>query len=100
MFIKSTKHSRKSHFGQGMTEYIIIVAVIAIAAIGAFGYFGQIVETQIAGVGEELGGQSGANARQAAGAMGQAAAEMAVEQNTMGNYDDNESEAGNLGGGD
>jgi Flp pilus assembly pilin Flp len=94
MFIKSTKRSRKSQFGQGMTEYIIIVAVIAIAAIGAFGYFGQIVETQIAGVGQELGGSSGAGARGSAADLGQAAEDMATESaNGMGNYDANDSEA-------
>lgn len=100
MLIKSRKNnSKRSHFGQGMTEYIIIVAVIAVAAIGAFGYFGQIVETQIAGLGSELGGGSGEDARGAATQMGEAAKTMAVEQNSMGNYDDNESEAGNLSAG-
>lgn len=94
MFKKSSISSRKSHFGQGMTEYIIIVAVIAIAAIGAFGYFGQIVETQIAGVGQELGGNSGANARSAAGDLGQASEDMAAsDSNGMNNYYDNDSEA-------
>jgi hypothetical protein len=81
-----------------MTEYIIIVAVIAIAAIGAFGYFGQIVETQIAGVGQELGGNSGADARSAAGELGEAAQTMATsDSNSMANYHDNESEAAPLG---
>jgi Flp pilus assembly pilin Flp len=98
MFIKSNKSSKKSHFGQGMTEYIIIVAVIAIAAIGAFGYFGQIVETQIAGVGQELGGNSGADARSAAGGLGDAVQTMATEsENSMTNYHDNDSEAAPLG---
>ncbi|MCU7920995.1 MAG: pilus assembly protein [Candidatus Thiodiazotropha sp. (ex Epidulcina cf. delphinae)] len=99
MFIKSSKKtSRCSHFGQGMTEYIIIVAVIAVAAIGAFGYFGQIVEAQIAGVGSELGGGSGADARGAATGLGETATTQATESaNSMGNYDDNDSEAANLG---
>ncbi|MEW8692333.1 MAG: pilus assembly protein [Candidatus Thiodiazotropha endolucinida] len=98
MSIKLNKSARKSHFGQGMTEYIIIVAVIAIAAIGAFGYFGQIVETQIAGVGQELGGNSGADARTAAGGLGQASQDMAAEaNNSMTNYHDNDSEAAPLG---
>ncbi|MCU7945776.1 MAG: pilus assembly protein [Candidatus Thiodiazotropha sp. (ex Cardiolucina cf. quadrata)] len=105
MFIKSNQSSRRTHFGQGMTEYIIIVAVIAViaviavAAIGAFGYFGQIVETQIAGLGSELGGGSGADARGAATQMGETVKADAVEANSMGNYDDNDSEAGSLGGG-
>lgn len=34
--------------GQGMTEYIIIVALIAIAAIGSFRYFGQTARSQVA----------------------------------------------------
>lgn len=90
------KEPKRFHFGQGMTEYIIIVAVIAVAAIGAFGYFGQIVETQIAGLGSELGGGSGADARGAATEMGNEAKEDAIEANNMGNYDDNDSEAGSL----
>ncbi|PVV19926.1 MAG: hypothetical protein B6D78_12215 [gamma proteobacterium symbiont of Ctena orbiculata] len=93
------KEPKRFHFGQGMTEYIIIVAVIAVAAIGAFGYFGQIVETQISGLGSELGGGSGADARGAATEMGETAKAEAVEANSMGNYDDNDSEAGSLGGG-
>lgn len=38
------------HFqtGQGMTEYIIIVAMIAIAAIAVYQYFGQTVRNQTA----------------------------------------------------
>lgn len=32
--------------GQGMTEYIIIVALIAVAAIGVYSAFGDIVRGQ------------------------------------------------------
>ena len=96
MLAKTMKSLRKTQFGQGMTEYIIIVAVIAIAAIGAFGYFGQIVETQIAGVGQELGGNSGATARGNAQTLGDDAVDMADESaNGMGNYDDNDSATAN-----
>ena len=95
MLVKSGKKvSRRAHFGQGMTEYIIIVAVIAVAAIGAFGYFGQIVETQISGLGSELGGGSGENARSAATSLGDTAKTQAMESaNSMGNYDVNDSQA-------
>lgn len=99
LYQSGKKQPKRFHFGQGMTEYIIIVAVIAVAAIGAFGYFGQIVETQISGLGSELGGGSGADARGAATQMGETAKSEAVEANSMGNYDDNDSEAGSLGGG-
>jgi len=32
---------RNRQFGQGMTEYIIIVALIAVAAIGVYRLFGD-----------------------------------------------------------
>jgi Flp pilus assembly pilin Flp len=31
--------------GQGMTEYIIIVALIAVAAIAVYQFFGQTIDT-------------------------------------------------------
>lgn len=42
--------------GQGMTEYIIIVALIAIAAIAAFTMFGDVVRGQVGTMASELGG--------------------------------------------
>ena len=52
--------------GQGMTEYIIIVALIAIAAIAAYSFFGDTLRNQVGGMAAELGGQSGkANVDQA-----------------------------------
>lgn len=44
--------------GQGMTEYIIIVALIAVAAIGVYSYFGKTVRNQTAGMAAALGGAS------------------------------------------
>jgi len=38
--IKSIRTARRTQLGQGMTEYIIIVALIAVAAIGVYSYFG------------------------------------------------------------
>lgn len=46
--------------GQGMTEYIIIVALIAIAAIGVFTFFGGTVRSQVAGMAQELSGKQDA----------------------------------------
>lgn len=43
--------------GQGMTEYIIIVALIAIAAIGVYNLFGKTVRNQMAGVAQGLAGE-------------------------------------------
>ena len=42
--------------GQGMTEYIIIIALIAIAAIGAFTFFGDGLKQTVGDVTTELTG--------------------------------------------
>ena len=50
--MKSMKQSRQR--GQGMTEYIIIVALIAVAAIGIYQFFGQTIRNQTAGIANEV----------------------------------------------
>lgn len=52
------KMNRKS--GQGMVEYIIIVAVIALAALAIFGLFGDTIRAKMGGAVTELGGDSSA----------------------------------------
>ena len=42
--------------GQGMTEYIIIVALIAIAAIGIYSMFGDTITDQMGNMTQELSG--------------------------------------------
>ena len=42
--------------GQGMTEYIIIVAVIAIASIAVYSYFGDTLRNQTAAAAIALSG--------------------------------------------
>jgi len=60
--------------GQGMTEYIIVVALIAVAAIAVYQLFGQVVRSQTAAMARELAGEDGsAQARQARTAAGNAA---------------------------
>lgn len=54
----SLRHAR----GQGMTEYIIIVALIAVAAIGVFKYFGQTATAQAGAAAAALAGNSTAAA--------------------------------------
>ncbi|MFA7665491.1 MAG: pilus assembly protein [Burkholderiaceae bacterium] len=48
---------RRRHFGQGMTEYIVVVALIAVAAIGIYTLFGQTLRNQTAGLALEMSGQ-------------------------------------------
>jgi Flp pilus assembly pilin Flp len=54
------KQNRKS--GQGMVEYIIIVAVIALAAIAVFGIFGDTIRAKMAGGVKQLDTDKGAEA--------------------------------------
>lgn len=44
--------------GQGMTEYIIIVALIAIAAIAAVSSFGGVVKDSFVGMSQSLAGET------------------------------------------
>jgi Flp pilus assembly pilin Flp len=52
----------KKQFGQGMTEYIVIVALIAVAAIAVYQFFGQTIRSQTAGIAKEVAGQSASTA--------------------------------------
>lgn len=51
--------SRRQQLGQGMTEYIIVVALIAVAAIGVFRLFGDTLREQMGGLAMEMSGKSG-----------------------------------------
>lgn len=54
------KHRRalRKICGQGMVEYIIIVALIALAAIAAFSYFGKTVRGQTVQMATQVAGES------------------------------------------
>lgn len=52
------KSSQRKQRGQGMTEYIIIVALIAVAAIAVYQFFGQTIRSQMGGIAMEVSGQS------------------------------------------
>jgi Flp pilus assembly pilin Flp len=62
--------------GQGMTEYIIIVALVAVAAIAVYQTFGQVVRSQTAAMAKELAGEDGSEQSR----MAQSAAESAAAQ--------------------
>ena len=72
--------------GQGMTEYIIIVALIAIAAIAAFTYFGGTVRDQTTAMTQELAGQSGKDAIGEAGKKADSA-KSELGNKTLKDYD-------------
>ena len=51
------EHKRqKNQLGQGMTEYIIIVALVAVAAIGIYSAFGNAIKSQMAVMTGEIAG--------------------------------------------
>lgn len=60
--------------GQGMTEYIIIVALIAIAAIAIYGFFGDTIRGQMGIMTQELAGDEGQR-----GAVDEASGQAATE---------------------
>lgn len=60
LFTASKKSFAKTkQRGQGMSEYIIIVALIAVGAIGVFTAFGGVIRQQVAGMAMELSGKDG-----------------------------------------
>jgi Flp pilus assembly pilin Flp len=62
--------------GQGMTEYVIVVALVAVAAIAVYQLFGQVIRSQTAAMARELAGEEGGDQSRAA----QAAADKAAAQ--------------------
>ncbi len=75
--------------GQGMTEYIIIVALIAIAAITVVSFFGSTVRNQVSGMANELSGKSASESIKGAQDAAKAASDdaEAKEKINMGEYD-------------
>jgi len=68
------RHRIHRQLGQGMTEYIIVVALIAVAAIAVYQLFGQVVRSQTAAMARELAGEDGSEQAQAAQAAAASAA--------------------------
>lgn len=79
----------RQQLGQGMTEYIIIVALIAIAAIGSFQFFGQTARSQAAAAAQELSGKSGAADTTNAQKASAQATKQGNATKSMGNFNDN-----------
>jgi len=82
------QHRHQEQRGQGMVEYVIIVALVAVAAIGVFQLFGQVIRSQTAAIALELAGEDGSEMSQQAGDSAQAATEQSEHkglQNFTGN---------------
>ena len=72
--------------GQGMTEYIIIVALIAVAAIGVYSYFGQTVKSQTSAMTQELAGKDAKDEQAKAATAATATAAATAKKTSLGNY--------------
>ena len=82
----NTMNSRKNVRGQGMSEYLIIVALVAVAGIAVMGFFGGAARNQVAGIAAEISGQSAKVSIAASKTAGTAAVETAKEGNGLGDY--------------
>ncbi|ATC86456.1 hypothetical protein PARC_a1901 [Pseudoalteromonas arctica A 37-1-2] len=90
----------KKQQGQGMTEYIIIVALIAVSAIGVYSFFGKTIRNQVSAIASEVSGQDSAAKIQAAKKSADDAATNADKDYNLGNFDEggNKAASGSSGG--
>ncbi|MEO7774551.1 MAG: pilus assembly protein [Steroidobacteraceae bacterium] len=84
---ETVMHRNVVQRGQGMTEYIIIVALIAIAAIGVYTAFGKTVRGQMAVTAQTLAGKGAGASRADTNEGGQDAADQASKDVQLDNYD-------------
>jgi len=80
--------AKVKQLGQGMTEYIIIVALVAVAAIAVYNMFGDTVRGQVGDMAAELGGGDAAGSGAAAG--GKAATEGAKTSYSLTDFKQDE----------
>lgn len=80
---------KNKQLGQGMTEYIIIVALIAVSAIGVYSLFGQTLRNQTAGLAMEMSGKAGTDNISSAQLNAKNATDNANKTKNMGTYDAN-----------
>lgn len=92
--ISKNKKPHKKQLGQGMVEYVIIVALVAIAAIAVFQLFGQVVRSQTAAMAKELAGEDGTAESQKA----QEAANLSTAQTDAKSLQSFTGNAGQAGG--
>lgn len=78
----------KKQQGQGMTEYIVILALVVVSAIGVYSLLGKTVRNQVAGVAKEIAGQSAQQELTEARTAAQSASTKANRDYGLNNYDD------------
>ncbi|WP_442792549.1 Flp family type IVb pilin [Pseudoalteromonas sp. T1lg48] len=88
----------RKQLGQGMVEYIIIVALIAVSAIGVYSLFGQTIRNQVSGLATEVGGQNSSAQIDAAQSSADKATTNADKEYNLGNYNEGAAQEGGSGG--
>lgn len=86
--MKLFKSNSKKIRGQGMSEYMIIVALIAIAGIITMSLFGETARNQVAAMAQELAGDDGTDLRTEAGNAATDAGTESVKVRTMKTFAD------------
>ena len=74
------KSLMKDRRGQGMTEYIIIVALIAIACLVIFGVFGKQIRQVVDGMGAALSGNTKTVTQEQMNTQGKSMSDFSAEQ--------------------
>lgn len=87
--------NKSKQFGQGMTEYIIIVALIAVAAIAVTQLFGKTIRGQMAAISQEVAGKDGTSSASDAAAAADKAKAEGTKQKSLSSYTGNATAAGN-----
>ncbi|OZI32346.1 hypothetical protein CAL29_18900 [Bordetella genomosp. 10] len=77
-----------AQLGQGMTEYVVVVALVAVAAIAVYQLFGQVVRAQTAAMARELAGENGTDASNKA-QMAASKAKSQVKEKTLKSFTGN-----------
>src|SRR5690625_6618639 len=65
-------HQQTAKKGQGMVEYVVIVALVAVAAIGVFQLFGQVIRAQTSAIALDIADKEANEMAQKASATAQA----------------------------
>jgi len=98
--MKKFAFSLRRQRGQGMMEYVIIVALIAVAAIGVYSVFGQTMRNQTAGLANEMAGIDSTTQIGNAATTAGTASTRANTTKGMATYNDqNDQGGGGMGGG-
>jgi Flp pilus assembly pilin Flp len=86
MVMKFRQQTKKRLFGQGMVEYIIIVAVVALGSIAVYTAFGDVLRGQVATAAGALNGETG-NGRSASNTAATTAKSNNTVKKDLKNYD-------------